>query len=48
LDIADALTSALGAEVRVKPARGGGYRAELSFSSPEEALELARRVRPRR
>jgi ParB family chromosome partitioning protein len=45
-EIADALAGALGAEVRVKPARGG-YRAELSFTSAEEALELARRIRPR-
>ena len=35
---------ALGAEVRVRPRRGGGYSAELSFASPEEAIELARRV----
>ena len=46
-DIAEALGSALGAEVRVKAAREGGYRAELSFSTPEEAIELARRLRPR-
>jgi ParB family transcriptional regulator, chromosome partitioning protein len=45
-DIAEALGGALGAEVRVKPERGGGYRAELSFSSPQEAIELARRIRP--
>jgi len=45
-DIAQALASALGAEVRVRPAPGG-YRAELMFGSPEEALELARRIRPR-
>jgi ParB family chromosome partitioning protein len=45
-DIADALGGALGAEVQVKPTRDGGYRAELSFSSPEEAIELARRIRP--
>jgi ParB family chromosome partitioning protein len=44
-DIANALGGALGAEVRVKPARGG-YRVELSFASAEEALELARRIRP--
>jgi ParB family transcriptional regulator, chromosome partitioning protein len=46
-DIAAALGAALGANVRVKPARDGGYRAEISFASPEEAIELARRVRPR-
>jgi hypothetical protein len=28
----------------VKLVRDGGYRAELAFSSPTEALELARRV----
>ena len=46
-DIAEALGSALGAEVRVRAEREGGYRAELSFSTPEEAIELARRLRPR-
>jgi ParB family chromosome partitioning protein len=45
--IADALGEALGAEVQVKPTRDGGYRAELAFATPEEALELARRLRPR-
>jgi ParB family chromosome partitioning protein len=43
--IATALEAALGAEVRVR-AEKGGYRAELSFASPEEALALARRLRP--
>jgi ParB family chromosome partitioning protein len=43
-DIADALGAALGADVRVRAIREGGYRAEIRFSSPEEALELARRV----
>jgi len=42
-DIAAALGSALGAEVKVKPTRAG-YRAEMAFASPEEALELAERV----
>lgn len=46
LEMAQALSGALGAEVTVKVA-GGGYRAELAFSGPEEALELARRLRPR-
>jgi ParB family transcriptional regulator, chromosome partitioning protein len=46
-EIADALGAALGAEVQVKPTREGGYRAELAFATPEEALELARRLRPR-
>jgi ParB family chromosome partitioning protein len=45
-DIADALGGALGAEVRVRPARDG-YRVELDLASREEALELARRLRPR-
>jgi ParB family chromosome partitioning protein len=45
-EIAQALSGALGAEVRVRAARGG-YRAELAFDSPEEAIELARRIRPR-
>jgi ParB family chromosome partitioning protein len=46
-EIAQALGEALGADVRVKAAREGGYRAELSFSTPEEAIELARRISPR-
>lgn len=45
LKIAEALSQALGADVVARPTRGGGYRAELVFSSPAEALELARRVR---
>jgi ParB family transcriptional regulator, chromosome partitioning protein len=44
--IADALGAALGAEVHVKPTRDG-YRAQLSFATPQEAIELARRLRPR-
>jgi ParB family chromosome partitioning protein len=43
--ISEALSGALGAEVRVKATPAGRYRAELSFSSPAEALELARRLR---
>jgi ParB family transcriptional regulator, chromosome partitioning protein len=46
-EIADALGAALGAEVQVKPARDGGYRAEIRFATPQEALELTRRLRPR-
>jgi ParB family chromosome partitioning protein len=46
-DIAEALAGALGADVQVKPTQDGRYRAELSFASPAEALELARRIRPR-
>jgi ParB family chromosome partitioning protein len=46
-EIAEALGAALGADVQVKPTRSGGYRAELEFDGSEEALELARRLRPR-
>jgi ParB family chromosome partitioning protein len=46
-EIAQALGAALGADVQVRPTRDGRYRAQLSFATPEEALELARRVRPR-
>ena len=45
-EIAQALTAALGADVHVR-VTAAGYRAELAFASPEEAIELARRVRPR-
>jgi len=45
-EISQALGAALGADVKVRPV-GGGYRAELSFDSPEDAIEFARRVRPR-
>jgi ParB family chromosome partitioning protein len=44
--IAQALGTALGAEVHVKATRDGRYSAQISFSTPEEALELARRIRP--
>jgi ParB family chromosome partitioning protein len=43
-EIAQTLGEALGADVRVKPTRDGRYSAELSFATPEEALELARRI----
>lgn len=46
-EIADALAGALGAEVQVKATRSGGYRAQVSFATIEEAMELARRLRPR-
>jgi ParB family chromosome partitioning protein len=46
-EIAEALGGVLGAEVQVKPTRAGSYRAELEFETPEEALELAQRLRPR-
>ncbi|MEY2441737.1 MAG: ParB family transcriptional regulator, chromosome partitioning protein, partial [bacterium] len=43
-EIADALGGALGRDVTVKPS-ATGYRAELTFDDPAEALELARRLR---
>ena len=43
----DALGAVLGTEVRVKPTTGG-YTAELRFTSPDDALALARRIGPRR
>jgi ParB family chromosome partitioning protein len=46
-EIAQALGSALGADVQVRATAQGGYRAELSFATAEEAIELARRLRPR-
>jgi ParB family transcriptional regulator, chromosome partitioning protein len=46
LRIAEALGAALGTDVRVRP-RGGGYKAELVFEDLDEALALARRLRPR-
>jgi ParB family chromosome partitioning protein len=45
--IGDALGAVLGTEVKVRP-RGAGYKVELTFDDPEEALALARRLRPRR
>ena len=45
-EIAQALSGALGAEVMVRPSKSG-YRAVMEFASPEEAVELARRIRPR-
>ena len=44
--IADALAAALGTEVRVRP-RGTGYKVEVAFDSADEAIALARRLRPR-
>jgi ParB family chromosome partitioning protein len=46
--IADVLAAALGADVHVALARGGRYRAELSFASPDEAVALAQRLRSAR
>jgi ParB family transcriptional regulator, chromosome partitioning protein len=45
--IADALGAVLGTDVTVRPTTTG-YRAELSFADPDEALDLARRIGPRR
>ncbi len=44
--IADALGAVLGTEVRVRPL-ARGYRVELAFADPDEALALARRIGPR-
>jgi ParB family chromosome partitioning protein len=44
--IAEALGAALGTDVRVRP-RGTGYKVELAFDDVDEALALARRLRPR-
>jgi hypothetical protein len=43
--VAETLSEALRAEVHVTPLRGGGYRAELTFATPQEAIEFARRLR---
>jgi ParB family chromosome partitioning protein len=44
-NIGEILEDVLGAEVQVRVGPAGGYRAELSFASPEEALDLARRLK---
>ena len=44
--ISEALGAALGVEVRARP-RGTGYKVELAFDDVDEALALARRLRPR-
>jgi ParB family chromosome partitioning protein len=44
--ISEALGAALGTDVRVRP-RGTGYKVELAFEDADEALALARRLRPR-
>jgi hypothetical protein len=46
-EIAETLGAALGAEVSVRATAAGGYRAELEFDTAQEAIELARRLRPR-
>ena len=43
-EIARVLSAAIGSEVRVRPVASGGYKAELGFSTSEEAQELARRL----
>jgi ParB family transcriptional regulator, chromosome partitioning protein len=45
-EIAEALGSALGSDVRVRP-RGTGYKVEIAFESAGEAIALAGRIRPR-
>ena len=45
--ISDALGAALGRDVDVAPARGAGYRVQLSFESLDDALDVARRLRVR-
>ncbi len=45
--IADALGAALGRDVDVAPAKGTGYRVQLSFESLDDALDVARRLRVR-
>ena len=45
-EIAAALGAALGSDVRVRPA-GTGFKVELAFGSADEAIALARRLRPR-
>jgi ParB family transcriptional regulator, chromosome partitioning protein len=44
--ISEALGAALGTDVRVRP-RATGYKVELAFDDVDEALALARRLRPR-
>jgi ParB family chromosome partitioning protein len=46
-EIAETLEAAFGAPVRVTCDAKGRYTAELSFASYEDALSLARRLRPR-
>jgi ParB family chromosome partitioning protein len=44
-EIADTFAAAVGADVVVRARRDGGFTAELSFASSDEALELARKLR---
>ncbi len=45
--ISDALGAALERDVDVTPAKGSGYRVQLSFESLDDALDVARRLRVR-
>ena len=45
--ISDSLGTALGRDVDVAPARGTGYRVQLTFDSLDDALDLARRLQVR-
>jgi ParB family chromosome partitioning protein len=45
-EIADALGAAFGQDVRVRP-RGTGYKVELAFETPDDAVALAARLHPR-
>src|SRR5437763_383066 len=45
--VAEALGTLLGRDVRVRP-QGAGYRVELDFESPDEALQLVARLSSRR
>jgi ParB family chromosome partitioning protein len=44
--VSEALGTALGRDVDVRP-RGAGYRVQLDLESLDDALDLARRLRPR-
>jgi ParB family chromosome partitioning protein len=43
-ELESAFGEALGADVRVRPAAGGGYRVEVSFDSRDDALALVERL----
>jgi ParB family transcriptional regulator, chromosome partitioning protein len=43
--IGDMLSSALGREVEVTPAKAAGYRVQVTFESLDDALDAARRLR---
>jgi ParB family chromosome partitioning protein len=45
--ITDALSAALGRDVDVAPSKAAGYRAQISFESLDDALDVARRLRVR-